>query len=98
MPITDIINTGDLVPASYLNAITAFLNAIEAGSKVLTKVTIDGASSDPAVSPSGDAVVYYNVTDDELRVSQNGSAYERVGSRPYADPVLIGGTVFGFRY
>lgn len=72
--------------------------ALQEGSVPLTQVMLDGAASDPAVSPSGDAVMYHNTTDDEIRVSKNGGAFEALGSAmPLNDPMLVGYTRFGGR-
>lgn len=95
MPI-DQIDTNYLVTAADWNELVDALNEIEAGLKVLTKITLSGGS-EPAVSAASKAAIYYDSALNELRASLNGGAFERLGAKkPYADPVVVGGTVFGF--
>lgn len=68
--------------------------AIQEGNVALVKVALDGAAADPAVSASGDALIYYNITDDEVRASRNGAAFEQLSGSPLNDPTWVGGTRF----
>lgn len=71
--------------------------AIQEGSVALTQVTLDGLGAAPAVSPAGDAVVYYDTNENQLMVSQNAGAYAVLGQFLPNDPTFVGGTSFGFR-
>lgn len=68
--------TGELITASIWNAdIKNNVNALQDGSAPLTKVTLDGGTSDPSVAASGDAVLVYRSDLDQLRLSKSGGAY-----------------------
>lgn len=68
---------GQIMTAAFLNAqLYGNFVAVQAGTIALTQVTLDGAASDPAVSPAGDAVIAYNTTLGLLRRSVNGGAFE----------------------
>lgn len=90
---------GEIIAAAYFNQQTVEqFEAIAAGSADLDGVQFAGIASDPAVAAAGQARIYYNSTDQEIRASVTGNDYGPIGQRAYADPHLIGGTIFGFRY
>lgn len=66
------------------------LNAIQAGTVALSQVKIDGAASDPAVSPSGDAVIYHNSATNSIRASKNGGPFVRLDGS-VAMAIIFGG-------
>lgn len=68
--------------------------ALQQGNVALAQVMLDGAAADPAVAPAGDAVIYYNTTDNEARISKNGATYESLGVFPPNDPIVVGGSRF----
>lgn len=92
---TDPVSVGLSTKADHYHRVFDNTVALQQGSVALTQVTLDGAASDPAVSPAADAVVYYNTTDDEPKISKNGGPYESLGTFALNDPVLAGGTQFG---
>jgi hypothetical protein len=102
MPWNDIVPAvpGQVIAAAYFNEQgPEQISGIKTGESALDKVTLAGGATNPAVSGSGEAVMFYNTALGELVSSLNGGAYERLGAKPaYADPMLIGGTAFGFQY
>lgn len=60
----------------------AFDNAValKEGDAVRDKETLDGipTAAEPAVSPAGDARLYYNSDDDEIKLSKNAGAYAKL--------------------
>lgn len=73
-------SNGDDVITSWWNELVNAINDLYNGVVARQHETLDGkvTASAPAVSPSGDARVYYNTTDDELKLSKNGGAYRRL--------------------
>lgn len=64
--------------------------AIQEGSVALAKVALDGTGTPPAVSAAGDALIYYDTTENSLRVSTNAGAFDDLGSTFMpGDPVLL---------
>lgn len=73
--------TNFLVTAAVYNTdIVDNLVALQAGAVALTKVQLDGAASDPAVSAAGDATLYYNTTINAVKISLNGANYQAFGA------------------
>lgn len=91
---------GSVLTAAWLNTyLRDNMLAIQAGLVALVKLTFAGSGSNPSTSSAGEAVIAYNTTRGELVASLDGDAYERLGAKqPYADPLVAGGTVLGFRY
>lgn len=91
---TDPVSVGLSTKADHYHRVFDNTIALQEGSIALTKVTLAGAAVDPAVSPAGNAVVYYNTTDDEARISKNAGAFEALGVFPPNDPTWVGGSRF----
>jgi len=72
-------SAGVLVTATIWNELVTGINDIYNGVAAVQHVTLDGKTNAqaPGVSPSGDARIYYNTTDDELKLSLNAGAYAK---------------------
>lgn len=88
------VNVGVATKKDHFDRVFDNTLALQEGSVALTKVTIDGAAVDPALSPAGDAVLYFNSTANELRLSRSGGAYASVDVFPPNNPLLVGGSRF----
>lgn len=88
---TNPVSVGLATKADHYHRVFDNTLALQAGSVALTQVTLDGAAADPAVAAAGDAVVAYNTTLDQVRVSRNAGAYRRIDTNAIAMALIFGG-------
>lgn len=69
--------------------------ALQEGSVGLVKVRLSGYASDPAVAGADEAVIAYNTTSGEVRVSRNTSPFEPLGTAPNDASAIFAGRLFG---
>lgn len=77
-------SAGTKITAAFWNELVNEINNIYNGVTALQHITIDGfaTASEPGVSPSGDARIYYNTTDNEIKASLNAAAYASLFTSP----------------
>ena len=88
----DPVSVGLATKADHYHRVFDNTLALQEGSVALTQVMLDGAAADPSASPAGDAVLYYNSTLNQLRLSKDGAAFLRVDGVPsIAAAIIFGG-------